>query len=108
MKILLDECVDQRFGKLLIGHEVLTVQQSGWAGKKNGELLDLAATKFQVFITVDRNLHFQQHLPKIEISVLVLCARTNRLADLKPLAADVLSELNELQLGISFIPKQKN
>ena len=107
MKILLDECVDQRFGRLLIGHEVSTVQQSGWAGKKNGELLDLAATKFQVFITVDRNLHFQQYLPKINIPVLVLSARTNRLADLKPLAAEVLSELNELKPGISFIPKQK-
>ena len=58
MKILLDECVDQRFRGDLFGHDVVTVQESGWAGKKNGELLALAAKTYQVFITVDRNLYF--------------------------------------------------
>ena len=107
MKILLDECVDQRFRKDLIGHEVVTVQESGWAGKKNGELLALAAKSYQVFITVDRNLYFQQNLPTFNIAVLVLAARTNRLADLRPLANDVLLELAGIKPGkIYFIPKQ--
>jgi predicted nuclease of predicted toxin-antitoxin system len=53
VKILLDECVGQRFRKELIGHEVITVPEAGWADKKNGELLALAATNYQVFITVD-------------------------------------------------------
>ena len=93
MKILLDECVDQRFRKELRGHAVSTVQEAGWAGKKNGELLSLASSDYDVFLTVDRNLYFQQNLVKLKISVLVLIARSNRLADLKPLTDEVLREL---------------
>jgi hypothetical protein len=107
VKILLDECVDQRFRKELIGHEVITVPEAGWAGKKNGELLALAATNHQVFITVDRNLYFQQNLSSLYIAVLILVAPTNRLADLKPLAGNVLAELSELKPGdIRMIPSR--
>ena len=109
MKILLDECVDQRFRRDLTGHDVVTVQEAGWAGKKNGELLALAASRYDVFLTVYRNLHFQQNLSTIAIAILVLAARTNRLADLKPLAKDVLSELLILKPGqVSVIPKKVN
>ena len=109
MKILLDECVDQRFRKDLIGHDVVTVQEAGWAGKKNGALLALAANRYDVFLTVDRNLYFQQNHSTITIAVLVLAARTNRLADLRPLAKDVLSELLVLKPGqVSIIPKKVN
>jgi hypothetical protein len=99
MKILLDECVDQRFRKELLDHEVITVQEAGWAGKKNGELLALAATKHQVFITVDRNLYFQQNLPKLNIAVLILVARSNRLADLKPLAVGYFRRASDNESG---------
>lgn len=99
MKISLDECVDQRFRKELIGHEVITVQKAGWAGKKNGELLSLAAKDYQAFITVDRNLYFQQNLPKLQIAVLIMAARTNRLADLTSLAVQVLQDLPKLNPG---------
>ena len=109
MKILLDECVDQRFRRDLFGHDVVTVQESGWAGKKNGELLALAAKTYQVFITVDRNLYFQQNSSALSIAVLVLVARTNRLADLRPLVQDVLSELSVLKPGqVSVIPKKSS
>jgi hypothetical protein len=84
VKILLDECVDRRFAKELHGHIVKTVPQMGWATIKNGELLALSEKEFDVFITVDRNLSFQQNLPKFSIAVLVLKAYSNRLADLKP------------------------
>ena len=60
MKLLLDECVDRRFAKELLGHFVKTVPQIGLATIKNGELLALAEQEFEVFITVDRNLSFQQ------------------------------------------------
>jgi len=107
VKILLDECVDQRFRAELVGHRVVTVQEAGWAGKKNGELLALAEASHEVFITVDRNLYFQQNLRNFKIAVVVLVARTNRLADLKPLAADVLLQLSLLKPGeVAFIPKQ--
>jgi len=107
VRILLDECVDQRFRRDLIGHEVITVREAGWAGKKNGELLALAAKTYLVFITVDRNLYFQQNLSNFNIAVLILEARSNRLADLRPLAKDVLSELLVLKPGqVSIIPKK--
>ena len=100
MKLLLDECVDRRFGKELQGHFVKTVPpQMGWATIKNGELLALAEQEFDVFITVDRNLSFQQNLSKFNIAVLVLRAQSNRLADLKPLAPKILSMLPTLTKG---------
>jgi hypothetical protein len=99
LNILLDECVDRRFARELQGHFVKTVPQAGWAAKKNGELLALAEKEFDVFITVDRNLAFQQHLPKFNIAVLVLRGRSNRLADLKPLAPKVLSILPSVVKG---------
>ena len=103
MKILLDECVDQRLRRELSGHEVSTVRESGWAGKKNGELLTLASDVFEVFVTVDRNLYFQQNVPKLNIAVLVLSARTNRLADLRPLVPKLLEALLGLKRGEIFI-----
>jgi predicted nuclease of predicted toxin-antitoxin system len=107
VRILLDECVDQRLRRDLAGHDVVTVQEAGWAGKKNGELLALAAQSYDVFLTVDRNLYFQQNRANITITTLVMAARTNRLADLRPLAKDVLAELSVLKPGeVSVIPKK--
>ena len=63
MRLLLDECIDRRLVNDLAGHEVRTAAQMGWAGFKNGALLTLAEKEFDVFITVDRNLSFQQNLP---------------------------------------------
>ncbi len=99
MKLLLDECVDQRLGRELLGHAVSTVPKMGWASKKNGELLSLAEQHFEVFITTDQNLSFQQNLTKFKIAVLVLCAPTNRLADLKPLVPEILSVLPAIKIG---------
>lgn len=99
MKLLLDECIDRRLTKDLEGHDVKTVPQMGWAGITNGALLTLAEQEFDVFITVDRNLSFQQNLPEFNIAVLVLHATSNRLADLKPLAPRILSTLPTLTKG---------
>ena len=99
MKLLLDECIDRRFAKDLGGHDVRTVPQMGWAGIKNGALLTRAEAEFDVFITVDRNLSFQQNLPTFNIAVLVLHATSNRLADLKPLAPKILAALPTLTKG---------
>ena len=95
----MDECIDRRLAKDLAGHDVKTVPQMGWAGIKNGALLTLAENEFDVFITVDRNLSFQQNLPKFNIAVLVLHATSNRLADLKPLAPKILTTLPTLTKG---------
>jgi predicted nuclease of predicted toxin-antitoxin system len=59
MKVLLDECVDQRLASEFSEHDVKTVEQMGWKSKQNGELLRLAEQHFDVFVTTDRNLSFQ-------------------------------------------------
>ena len=66
----------------------------GWSGIKNGQLLSLAEKEFNIFITVDRNLPFQQNLPQFDIAVIVLQATSNRLADLQPLVPSVLAVLD--------------
>jgi predicted nuclease of predicted toxin-antitoxin system len=93
MKLLLDECIDRKLAREFVDREMKTVPQMGWAGVKNGQLLALAEAEFDVFITVDRNLSFQQNLPQFDIAVIVLQAPSNRLADLKPLASIVLAIL---------------
>ena len=99
MKLLLDECIDQKFAKEFAGYGVKTVPQMGWAGVKNGQLLVLAEVKFDVLITVDRNLSFQQNLPQFDIAVIVLQAASNRLADLKSLAPNILAILDTATQG---------
>ncbi len=99
MKVLLDECLDRRLAKDLIGLEVKTVPQMGWAGVKNGSLMSLAEAEFDVFITVDRNLSFQQNLPKFNIAVLVIYAKSNRLTDLQPFAPKILEMLSNVKKG---------
>jgi predicted nuclease of predicted toxin-antitoxin system len=93
MKLLLDECIDRKLVREFPDYEVKTVPQMGWAGIKNGQLLALAEAEFDVFITVDRNLSFQQNLPQFDIAVVVLQAPSNRLADLKPLVSKVIAIL---------------
>lgn len=99
MRLLLDECIDRRLARELPGHHVRTVPQMGWATIKNGRLLRLAEIEFDAFITVDRNLSFQQNLPKFKIAVVVLRARSNRIEDLKPLVPELLAALPGAMAG---------
>ena len=103
MKLLLDECIDRRLAREFIGQNIKTVRQMGWAGTKNGKLLALAEKEFDVFITVDRNLSFEQNLPSFNIAVVVLKAHSNRLADLKPLVPQILDILPNLVKGQAVI-----
>ena len=99
MRVLLDECVDSRLGRELTGHEVTTVPDAGWAGTRNGEILSRAEKQFDAFLTVDRNLSFQQPLPRFGIAVVVVRAPTNRLRDLVPLLPDILAALPVAKRG---------
>lgn len=103
MKVLLDECLDQRLAADILGHEVKTVPEMGWANLKNGELLTLAQVGFDTFVTVDRNLPYQQNLPKYDIAVVVLRAKSNRLADLQPLVPELLRTLPSAASGTATI-----
>jgi hypothetical protein len=85
---------------LLAGHDIRTVPEMGWSGKKNGELLPLIAShNFAVFLTTDQNLRYQQNLRAAGIAVVVLVARTNRLADLLPLMPSVRVTLAAIRPG---------
>jgi len=96
MRILLDEDLPYRLVASLIGHDVTTVQRAGWTGIKNGKLLELAAAEFDVFLTMDRNLEFQQNLATLPIAVLVVEALSNRMEHLVPLVPGILKELNHI------------
>ena len=100
MKILLDECVDRRLMRDLVGHSVSTVPRRGWAGIKNGDLLSLAEKEFDAFITIDQNLSTQQDLTKFKIAVLLIRAGTNRLEDIRPFASELLRKLPEAKANV--------
>jgi hypothetical protein len=73
----------------------------GWTTIKNGELLALAAKEFDIFVTVDRNLSFQQNLHAFEIAVIVLCAKSNRLAELRSLVPELLASILTAKSGLA-------
>ena len=83
MKVLLDECIDWRFARDITDHDVSTVRQMGWAGVKNGELLALATGQFDIFVTLDSNLPYQQRLDRIEIAIIILRPKSSRLSDVR-------------------------
>lgn len=99
MRLLLDECVPRKLRSDLEGHDVCTVKEMGWAGKKNGELVRLATDSFDVLITVDRNFIHQQSLQGRQIALILIEARSNRLVHLRPLMPEVRRLLPTVQRG---------
>ena len=97
MRVLLDECVDRRLAHEISEHDVKTVPEMKWAGMKNGDLLQLAQQHFDIFVTVDHSLAFQQHLPQFDITIVILHAPTNRLSDLQQLIPNLKRLLLEPQ-----------
>jgi predicted nuclease of predicted toxin-antitoxin system len=97
MRILLDESLPRRLKDELPGHDVSTVVECGWSGAKNGKLLTLAAVNFDIFITADQNLQYQQNLAALPISVLVLVAQDSRLETLRALLPEILLGLTSME-----------
>lgn len=93
MRILLDECVNADLKPLLAGHEVFTVQEVGWSGTRNGELLKLIAGKFDIFITTDQSLPHQQNLSRVTFPVLLLVPTGPTFEFLLRLVPDALAQL---------------
>ena len=81
------------------GDDVKTAHQMGWSGIKNGVLLALVSGKFDVFVTVDRNLAFQNVVANLPFAVIVLHARTNRLDDLRPLMPELMRVMEQSTPG---------
>jgi hypothetical protein len=99
MKILIDECLPRKLKNELTDHEVKTVPEAGWAGKKNGILLQLMVGVFDVFITIDGNLEDQRQLAIQPVAFVVLAAINNKLETLLPLMPDVRAALETIQPG---------
>ena len=99
MKILIDESLPARLRFVLPDHDVVTVPQMGWAGKRNGELVQLIANQFDVFLTVDQNLEYQQNLAGISFAIVVLAAPSNKFETLKSLIPEVQKRLKTIKRG---------
>ena len=97
MRVLLDESLPRPLLELLVGHEARTVAQVGWRGLKNGALLYQAAATFDVVLTVDQSIEFQQNLKALPVAVVVLVAESNRIESLVPLVPKILETLRSLQ-----------
>jgi Domain of unknown function (DUF5615) len=100
MRVLLDECVPRALRDEILGHEVKTVAEVGWAGVKNGELLQLAARQFDIILTVDRSLEYQQNFAGLALAVIVVHASSNDIVALRPLMPAVLAAIPEARLGM--------
>jgi len=97
MNILLDECTPRIVKKRLPHFAIRTVQEMGWAGIKNGALLDLAEAQFEIFITTDKNLRYQQNLAKRKLAFILL--PTNQVPIIATLVPEIEAALNNIQIG---------
>lgn len=99
MRVLLDECLPRQLKRELTGHDARTVPEMGWAGKSNGELLRLAAAQFDILLTVDRGIQYQQNLLGSRIGVVAMAASSNDLDALRPLVPQVLQAIPGIRPG---------
>jgi predicted nuclease of predicted toxin-antitoxin system len=100
MRILLDENLPRQLKQHFTADiEALTVQERGWSGKKNAELLRLAAEEFDVLLTMDRGVEFQQRVESLSIAILIIRASSNRFEDLQPLIPEVREVLKGIHPG---------
>lgn len=98
-RVLLDECLPKKLKREFKNCVVSTVPEMGWTGKKNGELMKVAVSHFDVFVTADQNLRYQQNLTYADIGVVVLVASNNRIETLTPLMPQVNETLKSIAVG---------
>lgn len=100
MRTLLDECVPRGLKRSLRKFElVLTVPEAGFAGLKNGELLRRVVGHFDLFITTDKSIQYQQNLPTFAIAFVLLRAQSNDISDIEPLVPELMARLDEIAPG---------
>jgi hypothetical protein len=100
LRVLIDESVPRHLAPELPGHDVSTVRAQGWSRLRNGVLLRAAVDAgFQVVVTADQSIPFQQNLAKIGIAVVVVLRVRNRMADLRPLIPRILAAIERVKPG---------
>jgi predicted nuclease of predicted toxin-antitoxin system len=97
MRLLLDESIPIKLRRSLPNHDVRTVVEMGWSGVKSGKLLALAADEFDAFVTVDKNLPYQQNLTMLPVAVIVMDAVSNELSALLPLLPSLEQALLQMK-----------
>jgi hypothetical protein len=101
-RVLLDECLPKKLKHEFVNCDVSTVTEMGWAGKKNGELMNAAGGHFDIFITADQNLRYQQNMAYAEVGVIVLVIRNNRIETIMPLMPQIQKEITSVTAGQVF------
>ena len=105
MRILLDECVHAGIKKAFAGDEVKTVPEAGWSGIKNGKLLALISGQFDVFLTIDQNIRYQQNLAGLPFAILFVSVPNNMIESYLPLFNLMKETARKLEPGeIKVIP----
>ena len=108
MRILLDECLPRKLKRELEGYETFTVPEMGWDGVKNGALLKLAESRFDIFLTIDSNMEFQQNIPEYNLAIVALVAKGNDIDTLRPLMPLVISSIPKVEKGKVLHIEQQN
>ena len=109
MRILLDHCLNWRLKRLLPGHVVKATFEMDWDAVRNGRLLTLAESQFEVFLTVDKGIKYQQNFIGRNIAVITLRGRNNRIETHAPLMPQVLALLPTVQPGqVYFVGAEEN
>ncbi len=99
MKLLLDECVPRRLKRDFVSCEIFTVEEAGFKGLKNGNLIRAASGVFDVLITVDKNIQYQQNKESLLLAIIILSAKSNRYESLSPLISKALGILQTIKIG---------
>jgi hypothetical protein len=100
MRVLLDECLPTALRHDFLDHDVRTVRYMGWSGLTNGELLEqMKSHEFEVFVTIDQNVQFQQNLPSHGIAAIIIAAPSNRYEVILPLVPRIQSALDRVRPG---------
>ena len=104
MKILLDECVTKHLKPFLSEHEVVTVREMGWSGIKNGKLIALCVeNQFDILLSIDKNLQYQQNLDKYALTIVILNSSTSKVEDLKEFIPSLLITINNFDKHKAYI-----
>ncbi len=105
-RVIIDECLPRRLRTILPEHDVVTVPEAGFAGLKNGKLLKEISGNFDVFLTIDANLEYQQNLSSIDFGIVVIHSKTNRLSDIEPFSDEISAAVSEIEAGqICDVPR---
>jgi len=100
MKILLDECLPKRLKYLLPGFDVTTTEEIGWASLENGDLIKAAIGEhFDIMLTVDKKLEYQQNIKNYDITIVVFDVRRNKIDFISPLIPELIEKLNTFEKG---------